>query len=72
MESLLAIIKIINSALLAINAATGALQSVGAIVQPALDEGRQLTDDERAAVAALAQEQAEKTKATLQAIIDNA
>lgn len=72
MQELLAITRILEGALTAINAASGALSSVNAIVKPAVSEGRQLNDEERSLIAKLANDQAEKTKAALQAIIDQA
>ena len=71
MEALITILGIINKATLAINAATSALTAVQAIIQPALDEGRDLTDDERQAIRDLARNQAEETKSILQAIVDS-
>lgn len=72
MGSLFSILNVIQTALTAINAAAGTLQGVVDIVKPAIDEKRQLTDDERAQIAALANDKAEEVKAKLQAIVDAA
>lgn len=68
MNELLTVLRIVNTTATALQAGLAALEKAKAIMQPAIDQGRQLTPEERAQVEQLVDDQYATTRATLEGI----